>query len=85
MLVSSLGIKIEAVVEVVAESNSSSKRIEPPESGPSRQEKGKVASCSVSFAKEVDEKEGENDDNEDWGTYSGDDYVSHGLYRDIIA
>ncbi len=37
------------------------------------------------FAKEIDEKEDENDDDEDRGTDSGDDYVSHGLYRDIIA
>jgi hypothetical protein len=85
LLVSSLGNKIEAVAEVVAESNSINRRIEPPESGPSQQEKGKAASRSVSFAKEVDEKEDENDDDEDRGTDSGDDYVSHGLYRDIIA
>ena len=40
---------------------------------------------NVSFAKGVDEKEDENDDDEDRGTDSGDDYVPHGLYRDIIA
>ncbi len=85
LLVSSLGSKIEAVAEVVAESGSSNRRVEPPHSGPSHQEKGKAASRSVSFAKEIDEKEDENDDDEDRGIDSGDDYVSHGLYRDIIA
>ena len=80
-----MGSKIEAVAEVVAESNNSSRRIEPQESGPSQQEKGKAVSRSVSFAKEVDEKEDENDDDEDRGIDSGGDYVSHGLYRDIIA
>jgi len=30
-------------------------------------------------------KEGEKDDDEDRGIESGDDYVSHGMYRDIIA
>jgi hypothetical protein len=85
LLVSSLGSKIEAVAEVVAESNINSRRVEPPESGPSHQEKGKAISRSVSFAKEVDEKEGENDDDEDRVIDSGDDYISHGLYRDIIA
>jgi hypothetical protein len=85
LLVSLLGSKIEAVAEVVAESNRSSRRVEPPQSGPSQQEKGKVAVRSVSFAKDVDEKESENDDDKDRGTDSGDDYGSHGLYRDIIA
>jgi hypothetical protein len=80
-----LGSKIEAVEEVVAESNSSNKRVEPPESGPSRQEKGKVAARNVSFAKEVDEKEGETDEDKDRGIDNGDDYVSHALYRGIIA
>ena len=85
LLVSSSWNKIEAVAEVVAVSNSSNRRVELPESGPSHQEKGKAATRNVSFAKEVDEKEDENDDDEDRGTDSGDDYVSHGLYRDIIA
>ena len=80
-----MSIKIEAVVEVVAESNSSSKRVETPQSGPSQQEKGKAAPRNVSFAKAVDEKEGENDDDDDRSIDSGDDYVSHGMYRDIIA
>ena len=80
-----MGNKIEAVAEVVAEGNSSIRRVEPAESGPSNQEKGKAAPRSVSFAKEVDEKEGENDDDEDRGIDNGDDYVSHGMYRDIIA
>ena len=80
-----MGSKIEAVAEVVVESNISSKRVEPPESGPSHQEKGKAAPRNVSFAKEVDEKEGENDDDENRGIDSGDDYVSHGMYRGIIA
>ena len=35
LLVRSLGSKIEAVAEVVAESSSNGKRVEPPESGPS--------------------------------------------------
>ena len=61
LLVSSLGSKIEAVAEVVAESNSNSRRVEPPQSGPSQQEKGKAVSRSVSFAKGVDEEEDEND------------------------
>ena len=84
MLVGSLGSKIVAVAEVVAELNSSNRHVEPPESDLSHQEKGKVASRCVSFAKEVDEKEDENDDDEDRGIDSGDDYVSHGMYRDII-
>ncbi len=54
LLVISLRSKIEAVAEVVAESNSNTKRIDPPESCPSQQEKGKAASRSFSFAKEVD-------------------------------
>jgi hypothetical protein len=69
-----LGSKIEAVAEVVAESNNSSRRVEPPQSGPSHQEKGKAPARSVSFEKEVDEKEDENDDDEDRGTEGGDDY-----------
>ena len=85
LLDSSLGSKIEAVAEVMAKSNSSSRRVEPPESCQSHQEKGKAAQRIVSFAKEVDEKEGKNDDDEDRGTDSGDDYVSHGMHRDIIA
>ena len=80
-----MGSKIEAVVKVVAESNSSNRRVEPPQSGPSHQEKGKAAARNVSFEKEVDEREGEHDDDEDRGIDSGDDYVSHGLHRDIIA
>ena len=69
----------------MAESNGGSRCVEPPQSGPSQQEKGKAAVRSVSFAKHVDEKEDENDDDEDRGTDSGDDYVSHGLYSEIIA
>jgi hypothetical protein len=80
-----LGSKIKAVAEIVAESNSNGRRVEPPKSGPSHQEKGKAASRTVTFAKEVDEKEGEDDDDEDRCTDSSDDYVSHGMYRDIIA
>ena len=85
LLVSSLGSKIEAVAEVVAESNKRNRRVEPPQSGPSHQEKGKAAARNVLFEKEIEEKESENDDDEDRGIDSGDDYVSHGLYRDIIA
>ena len=80
-----MGSEIEAVAEVVAESTRSSRRIEPPESGPSHQEEGKAAPRSVSFVNEVDEKEGENDDDEDRGIDNGEDYVSHGMHRDIIA
>ena len=85
LLVSSLGSKIEAVAEVVAESSSSSRRVEPPQSGPSQQEKGKAVSRSVSFAKGVDEEEDENDEDVYRETDSGDSYVSHCLYRDIIS
>jgi hypothetical protein len=84
-LVSSLGSKIEAVAVVEAKSSSSSRRVDPPESGPSHEEKGKSATRSVSFAKEVDEKDGEIDDDENRGIDSDDDYVSHRLYRDIIG
>ena len=79
-----MGSNFEVVAEVVAETSSGSRRVEPPESGSSHQEKGKAAPRSVSFAKVVDEKKGENDDDDDRGTDSGDDYVSHGLYRDDI-
>jgi len=85
LLVSSLGSKIEAVAIVVAEGNSNNRRVEPSESSPSYQEKEKAAACNVSFANEVDEKKGEIDDDADRGIDSGDDYISHGLYRDIIA
>jgi len=89
LIARSLGSKIEAAAEVVAESSSSSRRVEQPESGPSHQEKEKAAPRSVSFAKEVGEKEGENNEDEnnddDRGIDSGDDYVSHGIYRDIIT
>jgi len=89
LLVSSLGSKIVAVAEVIAESSSSNIRVEPPESGPSHQEKEKVAARNVSFAKEVDGKEGENDENDynddDRGIDSGDDYASYIMYRNIIA
>ncbi len=87
MLVSSPGSKIESVEEVVAES-SSSKRVEPLESGLSHQEKGKTAAHSVSFTREVDGKEGENegyDENDELGTDNGNDYVSDSRYGDIIA
>ncbi len=73
------------VAEVITESNSSSIRVEPPESGPTHQEKGKAASRNVSFATWLDENEGENDDYEDRGIDIGGDYVSHGLYCDITA
>ncbi len=50
---------------------------------------GKVASRNVTFAQEVDEKESGDDEDEnpenDLGINSGDGYVSHGMYRDIIA
>ncbi len=47
--------KIESVAELVAESNSS-KSVDPLERGPSREEKGKAAARSVSFARGVDGK-----------------------------
>ncbi len=59
LLVSSLGSKTEAVAEVVADISRSMRLVEPPESDPSHQEKEKVAPRNVSFAKGVDEKEGE--------------------------
>jgi hypothetical protein len=87
LLVSSLGSKIETIKDVVAGSSSNITRVELPQIGPSHQEKGKVVSCNVTFAKEVDEKEDDEDENpeDDLGIYNGDNYVSHGLYRDIIA
>ncbi len=89
MLVSSLGSKIETIADVVEGSSSNNTRVEPPQSGPSQQEKGKVVSRSVTFAKEVDEKESEDDEDEnpedDLGINSGDGYVSQGMYRDIIV
>jgi len=62
-------------------------RVEPPKSGPSQQEKGKAASRNLSFGKEVDENQERkaDDDDDDFGEDSADDYVSHGLYRDVIA
>jgi len=81
-----MGSKIEAVAEIVAESSIPSRRVEPPESGPSHQEKVKAAARIVLFARKVDEKEDESDNNEDDHCIdSGDDCVSHSLYRDIIA
>jgi hypothetical protein len=80
-----LSSKIESVVEVVANS-SSSRPVEPPKSDPPQQEQGKAAARSVSFEKEVDDRKEENEDgDENFGEDGGDDYVSHGLYRDIIA
>ena len=75
------------MVKVVKESSSSG-RVEPKQSVPSREEKGKAASRSVSFAldTEVDSDEEEEDVDEfDAIQSAGDDYVSHGLYREIIA
>ena len=83
LLVSSLSSKIESVVEVVE--SSSSRPVEPPKSDPPQQEKGKAAARSVSFEKEVDDKEENEDDDDNFGEDGGDDYVSHSLYRDIIA
>ena len=80
--------KIESVAKIVAESSSNT-HVEPSESGPSRQEKGKDAARIASFATEVDGKEDQNDGNNDnddeFGIDNGDDYVSHSMYRDIIA
>ncbi len=88
MLISSLGSKIESVAEIVAES-SSSRRVEPLHSGPSHRERGKAAARSVLFALGADDKKEENDVKEEnageVGSDGGDDYVSHNLYRDIIA
>ncbi len=83
-----MGSKIETIADVVAGSSSNITRVEPPQSGPSQQEKEKVASRSVTFAQEVDEKESRDDEDEspedDLGIDSGDGYVSHVLYRGII-
>ena len=85
LLVSSLWSKIESVVEVV-ENSSSRRPVELPKSDPPQQEKSKAVARNVSFEKEVDERKEENDDKDDnFGEDNGDDYVSLGLYRDIIA
>jgi len=85
LLVSSLSTKIESVVEVV-ENSSRSMPVEPPKSDPSKQEKEKAAARNVSFENEIDDRKEVNDDNDDnFGEDNGDDYVSHNLYRDIIA
>jgi hypothetical protein len=85
-LVSNLSCKIESVVEVVAGS-SSGKPDEQQSSGPSQQEKDKAAIRNISFAPMFDELEEEEDDGDidDLGSDNVDGYVSHGLYRDIIA
>jgi hypothetical protein len=89
VLVSSLENTIETIADVVAGSSSNNTRVEPPQSGPSHHEKKKVASRSVTFAKEVEEKELKEYEDEnpedDLGIDSGDGHVSHGLYRDIIS
>jgi hypothetical protein len=88
LLVSSLGSKVESVAEIVPKS-SSSKRVKPPEIGPSQQEKGKAATRKFSFVRGVDGKEDGNDGNDntddEFGIKSGDDYVSHNLYRGLVA
>ncbi len=79
LLASSLGSKIELVAELVAE-DISSKRVEPLQSGPSHQERGKVAASNVSFALGANDKEEEYDENaSEFGTDGGGDYVSHNL------
>ena len=60
--------------------------VEPPKSDPPQQEKGKAAARSVSFKKEIDDRKEVNDDDDDnFSEDNRDDYVSHCLYRDIVA
>jgi hypothetical protein len=85
-LIGALGSKIESAVEIV-EKNSSSKSVEPLQSAPSRKEK-KEAAARIATFQQGSEREEEASDTEDdpmLGTGIGDDYVSHALYRDIIA
>ena len=83
-LVSSLGSEIRSVVKVV-EQKSSDPCVDP-KSGPSQKRFGTAAPRSVSFDIAEDEEE-ENDifdvDENEYG--SGDDFVPHGYYRDLIA
>jgi hypothetical protein len=83
-LVNSLGSEIRSVVKVVE--SSSEQRVDR-KSGPPQKETEKAAKRSVSFDIPEDDEDEDNEGSVESINEGdcGDDYVSHGYYRDLIA